>query len=67
MRSVTAATLATGGAGAALPSGIHSPMAHAAEMVPGDLQNRRWQAYRLHRDAAIVHSNLPLPSYPRPY
>jgi hypothetical protein len=33
-------------------------------MLPGDLQTRRWQAYQRRRDAAIAHSNLPLPSYP---
>ena len=64
MSGVTVATLATGGVGVAMVSGTNSPMAHAAEMAPGDLQNRRWQAYRLRRDAAIAHSNLPLPSYP---
>jgi len=64
MSGVTVATVAIGGVGVALVSGTNSPLAHAAKVLPGDLQNRRWQAYRLRRDAAIAHSNLPLPSYP---
>jgi hypothetical protein len=63
MRGVTVATLATGSTGVALVSGPNSPLAHAAEIAPRDLQNRRWHAYRLRRDAAITHSNLPLPTY----
>ena len=65
MSGVTVATLATGGVGVALVPGSNGPLVHAADMGPADLQDRRWQAYRLRRDAAIAHSNLPLPAYPK--
>jgi hypothetical protein len=64
MSGVTVATVASGSVGTAMGSGTTSPRVQAAEMTPGELQNRRWQAYRRRRDAAIAHSSLPLPTYP---
>jgi hypothetical protein len=64
LRSATIATLATGEVAATLVSGAHNSPVHAAGMTPEDLQSRRWQAYRVRRDAAIAQSNLPLPTYP---
>jgi hypothetical protein len=64
MSGMTVTTLAAGGSGLAMLSGTSRSLAQAAEMTPGDLQNRRWQAYRLRHAAAMAHSHLPLPGYP---
>jgi hypothetical protein len=64
MSGVTVATLAAGSASATLLSSTASAPAHAAEMGPADLLRRRWHAYRLRHDAAMAHSNLPLPAFP---
>src|SRR2546422_3672450 len=64
MSGVTVATLATGSVGETLLSSPASSLAHAAAMGPADLLTRRWQAYRLRQEAAMAHSNLPLPTYP---
>jgi hypothetical protein len=64
MRGVTVVALASGSLSTAMAAGTTSPLAHAAGMLPADLHNRRWHAYRLRWDAAIANSNLPLPAYP---
>jgi hypothetical protein len=60
---MTAATLLAGGMDGSF-FGLRKAFADAAEMTAGTARERSWQAYRLRRDAAIVHSNLPLPAYP---
>jgi hypothetical protein len=59
---VTAAALVAGDVG--MFPRTHHATAQAADTMSEDTPNRRWQAYRLRRDAAIAHSNLPLPAFP---
>ncbi len=64
LSSVTAASLAAGVTGFSSPRDLSSAVVEAAEMAPTAVQDRRWQAYRLRQNAAIAHSDLPLPHYP---
>jgi membrane-associated phospholipid phosphatase len=50
--------------GLASKFGLKPAAADAAEMSPTAVQDRRWQAYRLRHDAAMVHSSLPFPAFP---
>lgn len=61
LSGMTAATLTAGVVGA--PLGV-AKGAEAAEMGPGNVRDRRWQAYRLRHDAAMAHSSQPFPAFP---
>src|SRR5262249_24894380 len=60
----TAATLGASVVGGSSPVGSFVTSANAAEMGPGEVRDRRWQAYKLRHEAAMVHSNQPFPSFP---
>ncbi len=59
-----AATLAAGLVGTPSRLDANAASMNAAGMAPGEGHERRWQAYRRRHDAALAHSNLPLPTFP---
>jgi hypothetical protein len=60
----TAATLGASVVGVSAPFGSFVTTANAAEMGPGDVHDRRWQAYRVRHEAAMAHSSQPFPAFP---
>jgi len=60
--NVAAVTVGASVVGAPSANGSVPAVAGGA-MGPGDIHDRRWQAYRLRHDAAMVHSNQPFPSF----
>ena len=63
LSGVTAATIAAGVAGGSPLVWTKSAQVEAAEMGPLHPQQRRQQAYRLRRQAALFHRTLPLPDH----
>src|SRR5262245_32997168 len=63
LSGVTAATIAAGVAGVSPLVWMKSAQVEAAEMGPLHPQQRRQQAYRLRRQAALFHRTLPLPDH----
>lgn len=61
---VAAATLTAEAIGTAPKFGLKPAAADAEEMSSTAVQDRRWQAYRIRHEAALVQSNLPSPTYP---
>lgn len=64
MGGVTAVALNASTGGLSLPARFKNAEAEAAEVGPGNPQQRRYQAFRIRLQSAFHQRNLPLPAHP---